>query len=115
MCSTPGPSLLFLQGLDQVNLQIDASLRGRGVVPIAVSVDGVAANGLTVAIVRARNPFGRATFCIGSRGREEVDSVAPDVPPPMRSEFFHTKREDEVLMRCLSTRSPPSAQTNPSA
>jgi len=43
-------SQLYFQGLDQVNLQIDPSLRGRGAVPIAVSVDGVAANGVTVAI-----------------------------------------------------------------
>jgi uncharacterized protein (TIGR03437 family) len=38
------------QGLDQVNLQIDQSLRGRGAVPIVVSVDGVASNGVTIAI-----------------------------------------------------------------
>ncbi len=38
------------QGLDQVNLQLDPSLRGRGTVPIAISFDGVAANVVTVAI-----------------------------------------------------------------
>jgi uncharacterized protein (TIGR03437 family) len=38
------------QGLDQVNLRIDPSLRGRSVVPILVSVDGVVANTVTVAI-----------------------------------------------------------------
>lgn len=41
---------LSFQGLDQVNLQIDPSLRGRGDVPILVNVDGVAANDVTVAI-----------------------------------------------------------------
>jgi uncharacterized protein (TIGR03437 family) len=37
-------------GLDQVNIQLDPSLQGKGVVPIALSVDGVAANTVTVAI-----------------------------------------------------------------
>ena len=40
-----GAQLTF-QGLDQVNLQIDPSLRGQESVPIAVSVDGVAAKWL---------------------------------------------------------------------
>ena len=38
------------QGLDQVNLQLDPSLRGRGTVPVAISVDVVAANVVNVAI-----------------------------------------------------------------
>jgi uncharacterized protein (TIGR03437 family) len=37
-------------GLDQVNLIISPTLRGSGVVPIVLSVDGIAANTVTVAI-----------------------------------------------------------------
>ncbi|HUA19769.1 MAG TPA: FG-GAP-like repeat-containing protein [Bryobacteraceae bacterium] len=37
-------------GLDQVNLKIDPALRGRGSVNVALTVDGVAANAVTVAI-----------------------------------------------------------------
>lgn len=37
-------------GLDQVNLEISRSLQGRGSVPVALVVDGVAANIVTVAI-----------------------------------------------------------------
>ena len=35
-------------GLDQVNLQIPASLRGRGVVPIVLTVDGQTANTVSI-------------------------------------------------------------------
>ena len=37
-------------GLDQVNLKIDPALRGRGSVQVALTVDGIAANTVTVAI-----------------------------------------------------------------
>jgi uncharacterized protein (TIGR03437 family) len=37
-------------GLDQVNLQLNPALRGRGSVPIALTVDGIIANVVTVAI-----------------------------------------------------------------
>ncbi len=41
---------LEFPGLDQLNLQLDPSLRGKGLVPIALSTDGVAANAVIVAI-----------------------------------------------------------------
>jgi uncharacterized protein (TIGR03437 family) len=37
-------------GLDQVNLQLSSQLRGRGSVPIALIVDGIAANVVTVSV-----------------------------------------------------------------
>ena len=39
-----------LPGLDQVNVQIPTSLRGAGTVTLQLTVDGVAANPVTVAI-----------------------------------------------------------------
>jgi uncharacterized protein (TIGR03437 family) len=37
-------------GLDQVNLQIPDALRGRGIVPIVLTVDGQTSNSVTVNI-----------------------------------------------------------------
>jgi uncharacterized protein (TIGR03437 family) len=42
-----GPELVF-DGLDQANIRIPQSLRGRGVVPVTLTIDGLITNPVTI-------------------------------------------------------------------